>query len=372
MERHSPVGVTGLSMLLGTLMLRAPDRRRRWCRCTGRRSARAPGSRCSTRRLFARQRRLHDLVRGGARDRQRADVRLFEPAADRRDGDGGVLAGGTAGPDQSRRGRGCAGRGRARTARFQPYNGSVREVPLLLAARGRPARRSSAPPSRASRCASCTGSRRCGTSRSPCASSRSWRSRRGRLIRFETRSIWVPLAFVQGFTIFNFTVLLHEVVHHTIFERRHPRAERAARIPLRDPERHLRLQFTRWHLDHHAELGSDEDDPKRAHLSPKVNKRWYKLLYCTPALFPIYFRAARRESSTYPAALQHAINRERKISMAAHLVGDCARLGAVRLLCGAADEHHPGVLHLSDRVHAEPSRPALRHRSRPIRPNGAR
>ncbi len=30
-------------------------------------------------------------------------------------------------------------------------------------------------------------------------------------------------------------------------------------------------QFTRWHLDHHAELGSDEDDPKRAHLSPKVN-----------------------------------------------------------------------------------------------------
>ena len=23
-------------------------------------------------------------------------------------------------------------------------------------------------------------------------------------------------------------------------------------------------QFTRWHLDHHAELGSDEDDPKRA------------------------------------------------------------------------------------------------------------
>ena len=28
-------------------------------------------------------------------------------------------------------------------------------------------------------------------------------------------------------------------------------------------------QFTRWHLDHHAELGSDEDDPKRHHLSPK-------------------------------------------------------------------------------------------------------
>ena len=34
--------------------------------------------------------------------------------------------------------------------------------------------------------------------------------------------VWIPLVFVQGFTIFNFTVLLHEVVHHLIFERRHP------------------------------------------------------------------------------------------------------------------------------------------------------
>src|SRR4026209_785096 len=38
--------------------------------------------------------------------------------------------------------------------------------------------------------------------------------------------IWIPLAFVQGFTVFNFTVLLHEVVHHTIFDRRRERAER--------------------------------------------------------------------------------------------------------------------------------------------------
>ena len=36
-------------------------------------------------------------------------------------------------------------------------------------------------------------------------------------------------------------------------------------------------------------------------------KRWYKLLYCTPALFPIYFRAARREAATYPAPLQRTI-----------------------------------------------------------------
>lgn len=139
------------------------------------------------------------------------------------------------------------------------------------------------------------------------------------LIRFTNPLIWIPLALVQGFTIFNFTVLLHEVVHHTVFERRRPALERALGYLYAIPSGISASQFTRWHLDHHAELGSEEDDPKRHHLSPKVNKRWYKLLYCTPALFPIYFRAARRESSTYPEPLQRTIAGERRISMAAHL-----------------------------------------------------
>ena len=139
------------------------------------------------------------------------------------------------------------------------------------------------------------------------------------LVRFENPWIWVPVAVVQGFTIFNFTVLLHEVVHHTVFERRRPLAERILAFLYAVPSGISASQFTRWHLDHHAELGSDEDDPKRAHLSPKVNARWYKLLYCTPALFPIYFRAARRESSTYPVGLQRSIAMERKLSLAAHL-----------------------------------------------------
>ena len=89
------------------------------------------------------------------------------------------------------------------------------------------------------------------------------------LIRFEHPLIWIPLAVVQGFTIFNFTVLLHEVVHHAIFERRHPFAERLLGFLYAVPSGISSSQFTRWHLDHHAELGSDEDDPKRAHLSPK-------------------------------------------------------------------------------------------------------
>jgi len=140
------------------------------------------------------------------------------------------------------------------------------------------------------------------------------------LIAIANPLVWIPLAIVQGFTVFNFTVLLHEVVHHTIFERRRPRAERLLAWLYAVPSGISSSQFTRWHLDHHAELGSDEDDPKRHHLSPKRNARWFKLLYCTPALFPIYFRAARRESATYPAALQRHIAAERRISIAAHLV----------------------------------------------------
>jgi fatty acid desaturase len=139
------------------------------------------------------------------------------------------------------------------------------------------------------------------------------------LIEIENPLIWIPLAFVQGFTVFNFTVLLHEVVHHTIFDRKRLGAERVLGFLYAIPSGISASQFTRWHLDHHAELGSDEDDPKRHHLSPKRNARWYKLLYCTPALFPIYFRAARREASTYPPELQGRIKRERWLSLAAHL-----------------------------------------------------
>ena len=131
--------------------------------------------------------------------------------------------------------------------------------------------------------------------------------------------IWVPLVFVQGFTVFNFTVLLHEVVHHAVFDEPHPRAERLLGWLYAIPSGISASQFTRWHLDHHAELGSDEDDPKRHHLSPKINARWYKLLYCSPALFPIYFRAARTEARTYPVDLQQQIAMERRVSILAHL-----------------------------------------------------
>lgn len=131
--------------------------------------------------------------------------------------------------------------------------------------------------------------------------------------------IWVPFAFVQGFTVFNFTVLLHEVVHSAVFREQRPRAMRFLALLYSIPSGISASQFTRWHMDHHNELGSPTDDPKRYHLSPKRNARWYKLLYFTPALFPIYFRAAKRESSTYPQELQARIAWERRAAMAFHL-----------------------------------------------------
>jgi beta-carotene hydroxylase len=130
---------------------------------------------------------------------------------------------------------------------------------------------------------------------------------------------WIAFAVVEGWTIFNFTVLLHEVLHGLVFARPRTFAARCLELLYAIPSGISPSQFTRWHLDHHAELGSDEGDPKRHHLTPKLNKRWFKALYFTPALFPIYFRAAARETSTYPERLRKRIARERAVSVAFHL-----------------------------------------------------
>jgi hypothetical protein len=82
------------------------------------------------------------------------------------------------------------------------------------------------------------------------------------------------------------TTLLPEVVHSAIFKKTKP-------------------------VPDHDGPGTDDEDPQRHWLSLKRNKRWLKLLYCTPALMPIYFRAAAQEVKTYPAALRALIPRER-------------------------------------------------------------
>lgn len=136
---------------------------------------------------------------------------------------------------------------------------------------------------------------------------------------FASWYLWIPCAIIAGFAIFNFTVLLHEVVHRAVFEHASGSKYRLLGLAWALPSGISSTQFHRWHLDHHAELGSDEGDPKRHWLSPKRNARWLKLLYFTPALFFIYFRAARREAATYPPELQKQINLERNLTILAHL-----------------------------------------------------
>jgi len=104
------------------------------------------------------------------------------------------------------------------------------------------------------------------------------------------------------------------------------------------------------HIDAHPLTGLDaareegrgdpEADPKRHYLSPKINKPWFKLLYFTPALFPIYFRAARRETATYPAEIRRRIAWERRATILFHVavmaalwvIGGSAVLGRVYLV----------------------------------------
>src|ERR1051326_3425583 len=123
--------------------------------------------------------------------------------------------------------------------------------------------------------------------------------------------LWLPFAFLAGFAVFDFTVLLHEVVHRAVLTQASERGYRILGLLYAMPSGISASQFTRWHLDHHSGLGSYEEDPKRHYLSPKINARWLKALYFTPALFPIYFRAAATEAASYEPELRKRIARER-------------------------------------------------------------
>jgi fatty acid desaturase len=150
--------------------------------------------------------------------------------------------------------------------------------------------------------------------------------------KFPQPWIWIPAALVSGWTIFNFTVLLHEAVHHAIFNGPHPKGDRLLGLLYAVPSGLSALQFMRWHLTHHAELGDAEADPKRHYLSPKINAAWFKLLYFTPVLFPIYFRAARKETASYPPQLRRRIALERFATILFHL----AIMAAILAVAGLA------------------------------------
>ncbi len=132
--------------------------------------------------------------------------------------------------------------------------------------------------------------------------------------------LWIPIAAIQGTVILGFIILLHEQVHNAIFHKPRPRLMRLLGLLYAFPSSISATQFGIWHMDHHNELGSPEDDPKRAHLSPKRNARWYKLLYCTPVLFLIYAGAAGREAkANYTPEQQRTVTTERICFFSLHL-----------------------------------------------------
>lgn len=131
--------------------------------------------------------------------------------------------------------------------------------------------------------------------------------------------VWLPASVVLGFVIFSCLHLLHEVVHRTVFASHRSRWNRPLGLVYATLGGLSASQFERWHLDHHDQLGTDDRDPKRAHLTPKRVARWYKALYLTPALFPIYFRAAARAAAGYEPALVARIRRERLVTTLFHL-----------------------------------------------------
>lgn len=132
--------------------------------------------------------------------------------------------------------------------------------------------------------------------------------------------VWFPASVLLGFVVFSFSILLHEAIHKCIFKQ-----DRWGLTVLLGTfygwvSGLAYSQFKRWHLDHHDHLGSEQADPKRAHLSPKVHAIWYKLLYCTPALFPIYFLGVAKTLKGYPEELRRRIKRERTVGIVLHLV----------------------------------------------------
>jgi fatty acid desaturase len=140
------------------------------------------------------------------------------------------------------------------------------------------------------------------------------------MITYDQPWIWLPLAALQGTVILSFIILLHEVVHESVTDETRPSLMRLLGLLYAMPSAISASQFTRWHLDHHRELGSTTEDPKRAYLSPKRNARWYKALYMTAGLFVIYAKAATTAAKGYEPALRRTITIERLSNIALHLL----------------------------------------------------
>lgn len=140
------------------------------------------------------------------------------------------------------------------------------------------------------------------------------------LIKTENIFLIIFFSAFSGLAIFNFLTLLHEALHNLIFKKKRDFLNNLMANLYSLPTTISPTQFTKWHLDHHAQLGSELEDPKRDKLAPKKNSRLLKILYFTPFLFFIYFDAQRKENKKYPDNVQNKIKKERLFFIFIHLI----------------------------------------------------
>lgn len=120
------------------------------------------------------------------------------------------------------------------------------------------------------------------------------------------KSVFVSL-FVDSICLvpagYSGIILQHEIVHDNVLP-----WERYLEVLYGLLTPFSPAQFTRWHMDHHRHLLSPINDPKRAYLSPKASlnadtekktSTWTKMLYFTPALIVIYFRASSKAATAH-------------------------------------------------------------------------
>ena len=128
--------------------------------------------------------------------------------------------------------------------------------------------------------------------------------------------LWIPTAAIQGNCHLQFIILYHDIVHGACMK--YERYILPILYGLLTP--FSPTQYQRWHLDHHRYIGDIKLDPKRSHLSPKINARWYKLLYFSPALIAIYGKAAKGAEIGY-FTTTNKTRKDTNIWIAFHYIG---------------------------------------------------
>ena len=138
------------------------------------------------------------------------------------------------------------------------------------------------------------------------------------LWHFTNPLVWVPLAILQGFTFFNMTTLLHEVVHNSVF-RHQARLGAGPRPGLRQHQRDLGQPVHPLAPRPPRQPGRRPRRPQAALALAQAQRPLVQAALLHAVLMPLYFRAAAREAATYPAELRRTHPRERLATMALQL-----------------------------------------------------